>query len=156
VEKDKDARICCKSGIAGLSEIKKMSWFDGVDWELLEAKKITPPMRPDVSLHILIVIWCWVQYYRQGKGNFDPAHELEEILLDDNPLRAKRRTKEFDTMSPEMKRMEEQCVPRHTHTHFTVRLLITSPDSCHSTSGKRSSSTSRNLPPRSLQFHTGR
>ena len=47
----------------------------------------------------------------QAKGNFDPAHELEEILLEDNPLRAKRRTRGLDTMSPEMKRMEEQCVP---------------------------------------------
>ena len=40
--------------------------------------------------------------------NFDPSHELEEILLEDNPLRAKRRTKEVDKMSPEMKKMEEQ------------------------------------------------
>ena len=55
--------------------------------------------------HAVLRFFC-----RQGKGNFDPAHELEEILLEDNPLRAKRRTKEFDTMSPEMKRMEEQCV----------------------------------------------
>lgn len=99
VEKDKDARLCCKDGIAGLSEIKKMPWFDGMDWTLLEEKKLIPPMRPN------------------GKGNFDPAHELEEILLEDNPLRAKRRTKEFETMSPEMKRMEEQFLPynfRHT------------------------------------------
>ena len=50
VEKDKDARLCCKGGIAGLSEIRKMPWFSGIDWELLEAKKITPPMRPNVSL----------------------------------------------------------------------------------------------------------
>lgn len=50
VQKDKDARLCCKSGIAGLSEIKKMPWFDGMDWKLLEEKKIVPPMRPDVSL----------------------------------------------------------------------------------------------------------
>ena len=50
VQKDKDARLCCKGGIEGLSEIKNMSWFDGMDWKLLEAKKITPPMRPDVSL----------------------------------------------------------------------------------------------------------
>jgi hypothetical protein len=39
--------------------------------------------------------------------NFDPSHELEEILLEDNPLRAKRRTKDLETMSPEMKKMEE-------------------------------------------------
>ena len=51
VEKDKDARLCCKGGIAGLSEIKKMPWFSGIDWKQLEAKKITPPMRPNVSPH---------------------------------------------------------------------------------------------------------
>ena len=110
VEKNKDSRLCCKDGNAGLSEIKKMSWFDGMDWKLLEAKKIIPPMRPDVSVLTSTVFVCHTQSFRQGKGNFDPAHELEEILLEDNPLRAKRRTKEFDTMSPEMKRMEEQCV----------------------------------------------
>jgi len=52
VEKDKDARLCCKDGIAGLSEIKKMPWFDGMDWKLLEEKKITPPMQPEVNLLI--------------------------------------------------------------------------------------------------------
>jgi hypothetical protein len=31
--------------------------------------------------------------------------------LEDNPLRAKRRTRELGSMSPEMRRMEEQCVP---------------------------------------------
>lgn len=50
VQKDKDARLCCKGGIAGLSEIKSMSWFDGMDWKLLEEKKLIPPMRPDVGL----------------------------------------------------------------------------------------------------------
>jgi len=108
VEKDKDARLCCKGGIAGLSEIRKMPWFSGIDWKLLEAKKITPPMRPNVSLPAPAVFRRRDKSPRQGKGNFDPAHELEEILLEDNPLRAKRRTKDFDSMSPEMKRMEEQ------------------------------------------------
>jgi len=27
-----------------------MSWFDGIDWKLLEGKKIAPSMRPEVSL----------------------------------------------------------------------------------------------------------
>lgn len=57
VEKDKDARLCCKGGISGLSEIKKMPWFDGMDWKLLEGKKITPPMRPEVSLLIPTLFW---------------------------------------------------------------------------------------------------
>ena len=57
VEKNKDARLCCKGGTGGLSEIKKMPWFDGVDWKLLEGKKVTPPMRPDVSLLIPVTLW---------------------------------------------------------------------------------------------------
>ena len=62
VEKNKDARLCCKGGTAGFSEIKKMSWFDGMDWKLLEGKKITPPMRPNVSLLILAVFWRRTQF----------------------------------------------------------------------------------------------
>ena len=65
-------------------------------------------MRPNVSLPVPVVFRRCINSPRQGKGNFDPAHELEKILLEDNPLRAKRRTKDFDTMSLEMKWMEEQ------------------------------------------------
>ena len=77
---------------------------------------------------------CWSLHHRhllalayfslQGKGNFDPAHELEEILLEDNPLRAKRRTKDFEAMSPEMKRMEEQCVTNSLLSVQTADLPI--------------------------------
>lgn len=57
VEKDKNARLCCKDGVAGLSEIKNLPWFEGMDWKLLEGKKVTPPMRPDVSPLILAAFW---------------------------------------------------------------------------------------------------
>jgi hypothetical protein len=63
VEKDKDARLCCKGGIAGVSDIKKMSWFDGMDWKLLEEKKIIPPMRPDVSPLIHTVFLPYPQFF---------------------------------------------------------------------------------------------
>lgn len=67
VEKDKDARLCCKGGLAGLSEIKKMSWFDGMDWKLLEAKTITPPMRPDVSPLVPTVFWSCNHSFKRVK-----------------------------------------------------------------------------------------
>lgn len=67
VQKDKDARLCCKEGLAGLSEIKRMSWFSGMDWKLLEEKKIMPPMRPDVGfLTTYTVFFCHTQFFSTG------------------------------------------------------------------------------------------
>jgi serine/threonine kinase 32 len=44
------------------------------------------------------------------KANFDATHELEELLLEDNPLKAKRRDEKRDiaTLSPELRQMEEK------------------------------------------------
>lgn len=42
------------------------------------------------------------------KANFDASHELEELLLEDNPLKAKARKANQDNLSAEMKQMEEQ------------------------------------------------
>ncbi|KAF5316099.1 hypothetical protein D9619_006171 [Psilocybe cf. subviscida] len=42
------------------------------------------------------------------KANFDASHELEELLLEDNPLKAKARKANQDNLSDEMKQMEEQ------------------------------------------------
>lgn len=95
---------------------------------------------------------CLIPFFRQAKGNFDPAHELEEILLEDNPLRAKRRTKDFETMSPEMKRMEEQCVS--SPSLFVVGWLITPPDSYHTTSDTLSSSAAKVPHLKSQRCHT--
>lgn len=45
------------------------------------------------------------------KANFDASHELEELLLEDNPLKAKaRKGRDINTLSAEMRQMEEQCV----------------------------------------------
>jgi len=93
LEKDLDKRLGCE-GSGGFAALKAMPWFDDLDWDLLETKGLQPPMVPDTK-----------------HPNFDPSHELEEILLEDNPLRAKRRTKDLETMSPEMKKMEEFFKP---------------------------------------------
>ncbi|KAJ7430032.1 hypothetical protein B0H11DRAFT_2398665 [Mycena galericulata] len=42
------------------------------------------------------------------KANFDASHELEELLLEDNPLKAKTRKANQENFSPEMRQMEEQ------------------------------------------------
>lgn len=50
---------------------------------------------------------------RQSKrANFDATHELEELLLEENPLKARKRkeNQDPDMLSPEMRMMEEQSV----------------------------------------------
>ncbi|KAI9318149.1 kinase-like protein [Dichotomocladium elegans] len=58
----------------GFARFKKHPWFEGLDWNALENKAIEPPFKPD-----------------DKRANFDPTHELEEILLEDNPLKVKKR-----------------------------------------------------------------
>lgn len=47
--------------------------------------------------------------WQSKKANFDATHELEELLLEDNPLKAKKRNPKNDlnTMPAEMRVMEE-------------------------------------------------
>jgi serine/threonine kinase 32 len=50
------------------------------------------------------------------KPNFDASVELEELLLEDNPLKAKTRKANQNNLSPEMRQMEEQyesTIPPH-------------------------------------------
>jgi serine/threonine kinase 32 len=60
----------------------------------------------------LISFTCCFQCLVQSrKANFDASHELEELLLEDNPLKAKRRKEQdISNLSAEMRQMEEQCV----------------------------------------------
>lgn len=45
------------------------------------------------------------------KANFDASHELEELLLEDNPLKARqRKVQDINNLSAEMRQMEEQYV----------------------------------------------
>lgn len=48
--------------------------------------------------------------FQPKKANFDSTHELEELLLEDNPLKARKRKVNQDTssLSMEMRQMEEQ------------------------------------------------
>ena len=54
--------------------------------------------------------------FKAKKANFDASHELEELLLEDNPLKAKARKVNQDNLSVEMRQMEEQWV--HFHMFF--------------------------------------
>lgn len=55
---------------------------------------------------------CLVASVMQSKkANFDASHELEELLLEDNPLKARqRKVQDINNLSVEMRQMEEQCV----------------------------------------------
>lgn len=70
--------------------------------------------------------------FQSKKANFDASHELEELLLEDNPLKAKARkqNRDINSLSNEMRQMEEQCVVSHSrvlepHSHpFRYRFTI--------------------------------
>ncbi|KAI3654749.1 hypothetical protein MP228_000129 [Amoeboaphelidium protococcarum] len=53
---------------------KEINGHGPIDWDLMEQKKFKPPYVPDSK-----------------RANFDASHELEELLLEENPLRVKKR-----------------------------------------------------------------
>ncbi|KAG6331272.1 hypothetical protein ID866_7817 [Astraeus odoratus] len=94
LERDPSRRLACKSG-DGFDELRGHAWFGPIDWIALETKSVQPPFTPDSK-----------------KANFDASHELEELLLEDNPLKAKaRKNRDVNTLSAEMRQMEEQFTP---------------------------------------------
>ncbi|KAG5338423.1 hypothetical protein C0989_007307 [Termitomyces sp. Mn162] len=91
LDRDTSRRFGCKPHGEGFQEFQRHLWFTTIDWETLESKQQTSPFVPDAK-----------------KANFDASHELEELLLEDNPLKAKARKANQDNLSAEMRQMEEQ------------------------------------------------
>jgi len=93
LDRDPSRRMGCKPRGEGFEELKKHPWFRTIMWETLEEKEAVSPFIPD-----------------PGKANFDATHELEELLLEDNPLKARKRNPNQDVsnLSAEMRQMEEQ------------------------------------------------
>lgn len=89
LERDTTKRMGCRNGI---EDFKQHPWFIGIDWHALVRKELVPPFEPDSK-----------------KANFDATHELEELLLEDNPLKARKRDEKRDLsqLSPELRQMEE-------------------------------------------------
>jgi serine/threonine kinase 32 len=54
-------------------------------------------------------------------ANFDASHELEELLEEDNPLKAKVRKDNQDNLSIEMRQMEEQWVHFHMFSFAFIK-----------------------------------
>ncbi|KAI9064143.1 kinase-like protein [Trametes sanguinea] len=92
LDRDPSRRLACKPNGEGFEELKRHPWFSSIDWNTLDTKEQTAPFIPD-----------------NKKANFDASHELEELLLEDNPLRAKqRKERDLSSLSAEMRQMEEQ------------------------------------------------
>ncbi|PKY44630.1 kinase-like protein [Rhizophagus irregularis] len=91
-ERDITKRLGC--GPNGIEDIKRHPWFVGIEWDKLNTKLADPPFVPDSK-----------------RANFDATHELEELLLEDNPLKAKKRAnpnQDLSELSREMRMMEEK------------------------------------------------
>ncbi|KAG0004356.1 hypothetical protein BGZ65_000515, partial [Modicella reniformis] len=90
-ERDISKRLGCTP--AGLNAVKDHPWFQGIVWDKLVTKEATPPFQPDSK-----------------RANFDATHELEELLMEDNPLKAKKRvqTTPETELSVEMQMMEDK------------------------------------------------
>ncbi|KAF9930443.1 hypothetical protein FBU30_000494 [Linnemannia zychae] len=90
-ERDISKRLGCTS--EGLDAFKNHPWFQGIEWDKLVTKEAIPPFEPDSK-----------------RANFDATHELEELLMEDNPLKAKKRAQTTPDMelSAEMQMMEDK------------------------------------------------
>ncbi|CAJ0745303.1 16590_t:CDS:10 [Entrophospora sp. SA101] len=87
-ERDISKRLGCN----GIEEIKQQPWFKDIEWDKLDTKRATPPFVPDPK-----------------RANFDATYELEELLLEDNPLKVKKRAnQDLSGLSKEMRTMEEK------------------------------------------------
>ncbi|KAL7410611.1 putative camp-dependent protein kinase [Mrakia frigida] len=92
LERDPQKRLGWKQGGGGLQDVKNHPWFRSMDWAAIERKEVPPSFVPDSK-----------------KANFDATHELEELLLEENPLKARKRKENQDpaSLSPDMRTMEE-------------------------------------------------
>ncbi|POY72469.1 putative Non-specific serine/threonine protein kinase [Rhodotorula taiwanensis] len=95
LQRDPKKRLGCP-GTGGIEAFKRHAWFRDYDWDVLEAKEATPPFEPDSK-----------------KANFDATHELEELLLEDNPLKARKRNPNLDVsqLSADYRMMEQHFLP---------------------------------------------
>jgi serine/threonine kinase 32 len=111
LDRDTTRRLGCRPNGEGFEDLKQLAWFSSINWDALEAKESISPFIPDVSiLPFLCLLLDAKQAPQSKKANFDASHELEELLLEDNPLKAKQRkqNQDINSLSSEMRQMEEQ------------------------------------------------
>ncbi|KAI0715999.1 kinase-like protein [Cerioporus squamosus] len=122
LERDPSRRLACKPNGEGFEELKRHPWFSTIDWDTLDTKEQIAPFIPDSK-----------------KANFDASHELEELLLEDNPLRARqRKERDISSLSAEMRQMEEQFTPydfkkMHRRSYYPQTQIISTVTATSST-----------------------
>ncbi|GJJ73999.1 serine/threonine kinase 32 [Entomortierella parvispora] len=127
-ERDISKRMGCTA--EGLNAFKKHAWFKGIDWDLLAKKEATPPFEPDSK-----------------RANFDATHELEELLMEDNPLKAKKRaqTSPDTELSSEMQMMEDKFIVYDFTKVKSKRSLSMSRRGSSTLSGSKSGGLARSV-----------
>ncbi|RKP01217.1 hypothetical protein CXG81DRAFT_866, partial [Caulochytrium protostelioides] len=78
IDRDPDKRLGA-TATGGHAVLQQHAFFRSLPWPQVVSKQATPVFVPD-----------------SRKANFDATHELEELLLEDNPLRVKPRKKKKD------------------------------------------------------------
>ncbi|CAG8496787.1 8520_t:CDS:2, partial [Diversispora eburnea] len=112
-ERDISKRLGC--GPNGLENIKNHPWFKDIEWSKLDTKQARPPFIPDSK-----------------RANFDATHELEELLLEDNPLKAKKRAnQDISELPKEMRTMEEKFLV-YDFTKMRRRCFYNNPSTANS------------------------
>ncbi|ORX89718.1 kinase-like protein [Basidiobolus meristosporus CBS 931.73] len=92
LERDVTQRLGC--GPDGFLHIQQHPFFRDIDWDELEQKRSRPPFAPS-----------------QKQSNFDITYDLEELLLEQNPLETrprKRNQKLRATLGKELERIEKE------------------------------------------------
>lgn len=102
LERDVEKRLGVKES-GGLPALKAHPFFKELDWEVIAAKKAEPGFVPDSK-----------------KANFDATHELEELLLEDNPLKARPRKKKTEKNTPPPNETPDQKAFRIMEEKFAV------------------------------------
>ncbi|ORZ13476.1 kinase-like domain-containing protein [Absidia repens] len=79
-------------GPNGIDKLKNHAWFQGIDWQAMIQKTAIPPFKPNTN-----------------ESNFDAVHELEELLLEEVPLRPHKKI--VKTNSRQRQWMDEKFLP---------------------------------------------
>ncbi|KAJ1909151.1 hypothetical protein IWQ60_011330 [Tieghemiomyces parasiticus] len=123
-------------GEANYQRLTSHPWFSGLDWGQVAQKGIKPVFVPNAK-----------------DSNFDATHELEELLMEDTPLRVNNRAKNPKPLSTEMQKIEtEFTVYDHTRTHQLGEGQFTDIDPVALRDS--SCSTKINTPPTNSGSHT--